>query len=186
MYKNQELDKIRSVFPNWPSELDVAKTSSNWAIMAQYFYCAAKVLNDEFESTRKKLHSNSGQKMTNDILIRLEVNIPSIFCLAFSLELVIKAARIKQGDINDLENGDKIPFASHSVGKMAKEIYNLNITPEEDEWLKQTARLITNGKYPVGIKPKSNINGILIYPTFNDFNMGTKFLYERLMKIATT
>lgn len=42
-----DISQIREIFQNWPSELDVAKQSGNWAQLAQSFFFAAIVLNEE-------------------------------------------------------------------------------------------------------------------------------------------
>ena len=45
-----------------------------------------------------RMHKNIEQMVFTDLLRRIQVRVPSIFCLAFSLELSIKAALVQQGD----------------------------------------------------------------------------------------
>lgn len=90
------LDAIRKVFPDWPSELDVAKCESNWASMAQNFYSAASVLQEEMSVVRQRMHSSEPLQLTEDILMRMNVSQPALFCMAFALELAAKAATIRR------------------------------------------------------------------------------------------
>jgi hypothetical protein len=181
-----ELGQIRKAFPNWPSELEVAKQSSNWAMMAQSFYCAAVVLNDEMKNVHRQMHSEPGMQVSVDLSRREQVGVPAIFCLAFSLELAIKAALIHQGAISDLETRKKLPFSSHSIHDLAKQVEGLHLVPNEEQCLEQAASVIANGKYPAGVAPCELKNGVQFYPNYEDFMRTAAPLYERLMSLATS
>lgn len=179
-----KLDKIRKTFPNWPSELEVAKQSSNWASMAQSFYCASIILNDERENAQRLMNSETVNQINEDIVMRIQVEAPAIFCLAFSLELAIKAVLIKQGAITDLETGQKLPFSSHLINDLAKQIAGLDFLPNEEQCLELAASIIANGKYPVGKAPCELKNGVKLYPNYKDFRKMAEPLYIRLMNLA--
>lgn len=171
--------------PDWPSELDIAKQSARWAMMAQSFYCASVVLNDEREKAHRQMHMETGNQISIDLARREEVGVPAIFCLAFSLELAIKAALIQQGAIAELETGQKLPFSSHSLCELAKTIKGLNLVPIEEECLERAAIIIADGKYPVRKKPCGAKNGLPGYPNYHNFLCTAEPLYERLMNLAT-
>jgi len=56
------------------------------------------VLNEEMKNAHVRMHKNIEQMVSTDLLRRIQVRVPSIFYLAFSLELSIKAALVQQGD----------------------------------------------------------------------------------------
>lgn len=179
------LDQIRQRLPNWPSELDIAKQSARWAMMAQSFYCASVVLNDEMEKAHRQMHIEMENQISIDLARREEVGVPALFCLAFSLEMAIKAALIHQGAIVELQTGQKLPFSSHSLSELAKKIKGLNLLPVEEECLERAANIIADGKYPVRKKPCDAKNGLPGYPNYQNFLRTAEPLYERLMDLAT-
>lgn len=181
-----DLDEIRKVFPTWPSELEAAKQSTNWAGRAQSFYCAAVVLNEEREKAHQRAHAETGRVITEAVMLREQVDIAAYFCLAFSLELATKAALTNQGALAELKSGKKIPFLSHSIHELAKKVAGLNLSQEEGECLKKASAFIAYGKYPAGIAPCESRNGVPSYPHFQSLFRIAGPLYQRLMELGTT
>lgn len=103
-----ELEVVRKVFPDWPSELDVAKCESNWAVMAQNFYCAASVLQSEFDSVHRQMHSGEPLQMAEDIFMKQHISQPALFCMAFALELAAKAATLRKTQGEGIEHAKRL------------------------------------------------------------------------------
>ena len=95
MDNKTNLEQIRNVFPDWPSELEAAKVPAHWASLAQAFYCAARVLNEEATAAHQEMHKMVGQKIEECNFMRQQTMIPADFCLAFTLELAIKSPVLK-------------------------------------------------------------------------------------------
>jgi hypothetical protein len=151
-----DLNKLRTAFPSWPSELDVARNETSWAVMAQQFYSAACVLHNEMRTVLDRMHSEKGLVLTEAILMRSETLIPTLFCMAFSLELAAKAATICKTQGADIEHGKKLPFTGHYVSKINDDFPELSLSDTEKDCLKQAEEIIANGKYPTGIKPRKD------------------------------
>jgi hypothetical protein len=124
-----DISQIREIFQNWPSELDVAKQSGNWAQLAQSFFFAAIVLNEEMKNAHVRMHKNIEQMVSTDLLRRIQVRVPSIFCLAFSLELSIKAALVQQGDgfyQRDMINDEFCPQPNYTNKELSDAVQGPN------------------------------------------------------------
>jgi len=174
-----ELDEIRSVFPNWPSELDVAKTSTNWASRAQAFYSG--VLNDELNSAHNEMHSRAGQVLEAEVYLRQQTQLPAEFCLAFSLELAVKAALVKQGKLEELSSGQNLPFGNHLLHILAKQLQDFQITEELLKWASAT---VLNGKYPVRKRPSDSENGVTPVRSLTSLIHTIDPLYHKLMGLS--
>jgi hypothetical protein len=180
-----DLDKIRAVFPEWPSELKVAKVPGNWASRAQAFFCAAKVLNEESEQAHREIHARAGEVLSENILIRNLTQLAAEFCLAFSIELAIKAALVAQGKLDHLTSGGSLPFDNHKLKTLAKEIDGLDVTADVESTLQWAADFVLNGKYPVPKKPNEEKNGVTITKSFYDLIAAAEPIYRRLMELQS-
>ncbi len=172
------------MFPEWPSEMDVAKSYGNWAARANSFISAAFVLDDEARKASEARHSKAGVKLEHHEMMRLRTAIPAEFCLAFSLELAIKAARVRQGDIDELKAGEKLPFGTHSLVGHAQKVNGLDLSPDETELLELFSTITTHGKYPTKREPSDNESGVVTSRSFAELAHKAKPLYDRLMRLA--
>ena len=178
-----DIERIRAVFPTWPSEWEVAKAPGNWTSRAQSFFFAAKVLSQESEQAQREMHATIGEALSESILIRTGTQIAAEFCLAFSIELAIKAALVAQGKLNHLSNGDSLSFGNHQLSSLAKEIEGFEVTKEVDSTLQWAAAMILNGKYPVPKKPNDKKNGVTVTRSFHDIMGSAEPIYRRLMEL---
>ena len=151
-----DLDAIRKVFPGWPSELDVAKCESNWASMAQNFYCAASVLQEEMDIVCRQMHTGAPLEMTEDILMRTHVSQPALFCMAFALELAAKAATIRKCQGEGIEHSKPLPFAGHCLAKLCEQLPELILSANDKQLIVQAEQIVVSGKYPSNIKPRDD------------------------------
>lgn len=179
-----DITNIRKVFPDWPSELDMAKMASNWAMQAQAYFCAAQVLNEESKSTNQRFHSNVEKPIDEKDLIRQQTTLPAEFCLAFALELVIKAVLVHQGKLEELASGEALPF-NHKLLDQALKINDLEITDKERETLLWASDAVISGKYPVSKKPSDNKNGVPVARSLSDRINEVQPTYKKLMDIIT-
>jgi len=183
--KELDLAKIRAAIPGWPSELDVAKHPGNWAAMAQTFHGAAHILNDEYIQSGEDWYANVGEPVDPQLLRKRQIAPAAIFCLAFSLELAIKAAHVKQGALNDLQSREKLPFATHGLVQLAKSVDCVALSDDEIKCLEQSAAIISAGKYPVGVSPDGSADGVRAVVSFDDFALHADRIYKMLIRVAT-
>jgi len=178
-----DLSEVRKHFPHWPSELDVAKVPAHWAQMAQSFFLAAQVLNDEQRKAHRQWLDNVGQPADLDAYKRSLTMPAAFFCLAFSLELALKAALVKQGALDNLGSGQALPFSSHNLYRLAQDVDGLYLDADHKECLEWASEIIASGKYPVGKKPRddtvSHVNR-----AFSDLTRIAGPLYGELMEMA--
>jgi hypothetical protein len=175
---------LRTAFHSWPNELDVAKCETNWAAMAQEFYCAASVLHDEMRAVKNTMHSGESLDMTESVLKRIHTSRPALFCMAFALELAAKAATVRNTRGAGIEHGQRLSFAGHGVDTLCDQMPELDLSESERTCLKQAAEIIVNGKYPTDIKPRDDKSSF-IAPSFEDFMSVALSIYEKLMELAT-
>jgi hypothetical protein len=179
------LSAMRSAFPDWPDELVVAKSPSNWMTMAQSFFLAADVLYQEQLSGSVDFHKNVGQPFDPEHWKRLQTAPAQFFCMSFALELAVKAALVAQCYLSKLESGDRLPFSVHNLVALASQVDGITLSPDEMECLERSAELISNGKYPVGLRPDENISGVPVSISFGDYARVVAPLYQRFMQVAT-
>lgn len=182
--KRPDLSDVRSVFPDWPGELEVARNAGNWARMAQSFFLAAEVLHQEQLSGSVSFHKNVGQPLDAAAWKRLQTEPAQFFCLSFSLELAVKAALVAQGHLSELGSGDSLPFSTHNLVTLACQVEGITLTPIQTECLERAADLISNGKYPVGLRPDESVSGVAVSITFGDYVSVAAPLYTRFMEAA--
>lgn len=180
-----DLNRIRRVFPDWPSELDTAKASSNWAILAQAFYCASKVLYEELISADQMLHTTDGGPYIEKLHMRMLTSVPACFSLAFSLELASKAALVQQGKLKNLSGKEKIPFSHHSIVELAKKIDTFVVDHNTEEVLQWASDVIKDGKYPSSITPSDKKSGVPLTRSLGELLESAEPVYNRLMEICT-
>lgn len=180
-----DFSDVRVVFPSWPSELDVAVTPANWALMAQAFHIAAHILAEEQQEGLRRLHENVGRPVDVDALRRTMVAPAAAFCLAFSLELAIKAARVQQGALRNLKPGGRLPFQSHDLVALAAKVDGLGLSADDIHCLMECSVIVAAGKYPVGVKPDGSVNGVRPQKSFDDLARSADGLYGRLMDLAS-
>ena len=151
-----DLAAIRRVFPDWPSELDIAMCEANWASMAQNFFCAASVLQDESAGIRRQMHSGEPLEMTDDVLKRTHLSQPALFCIAFALELAAKAATIRKIQGKGIEHDQRLPFAGHCLFNLCKQLPELKLSEQERALIVEAEQMVVTGKYPSDIKPRDD------------------------------
>jgi hypothetical protein len=117
-------------------------------------------------------------------LKRLHTQIPAEFCLAFSLELAIKAALVAQGELEKMTSGEKLPFPDHSLHRLAQRVDGLETSPEEERALRWASEAIVRGKYPVPKKPCDDKNGVSVVRSFSALFRDVEPLYKRLMDMS--
>ena len=178
-----DLAAIRRVFPEWPSELDIAKCETNWASMAQNFFCAASVLQDESVAVRERMHSGGHLEMTEEILKRMHLSQPALFCIAFALELAAKAATIRKLQGKGIEHEQRLPCAGHCLSKLCEQLPELNLSKEEWALIAEADQLVVNGKYPSDIKPRDD-RTVQSTPDLRTFMDRAVQIYLRLVKLA--
>jgi hypothetical protein len=180
---NMDLEKIRQAFPNWPSELDIAKSSGNWAAQAQQYFCAATVLSEESLSAQQRFHENLRKEIDINALIRQQTANPTEFCLAFAIELSIKAVLVTQGKLDELVSGEALPF-DHKLLNLAHQIDGLDISEEEQDTLLWASEAVLNGKYPVSKKPGDIKSGVPISRSLAERVDRVEPLYRKLMEMT--
>lgn len=180
---NIDLSAIRRVFPEWPSELDIAKCESNWASMAQNFFCAASVLQEEFVTVRERMHSGEQLIMSEDILNRTHLSQPALFCISFALELAAKAATIRKIQGKGIEHEQRLPFAGHCLFKICEQLPDLNLSKDEWALISEAELMVVNGKYPSDIKPRDD-RTTQSSPDLRHFMSRAVPLYLRLVALA--
>ncbi|MBI4967693.1 MAG: hypothetical protein HZC25_06195 [Rhodospirillales bacterium] len=180
-----DLKRISPNFPDWPSELDVAKGASNWAFLAQQFYCAAQVLREEADRVKEEIHEQDQQvEHTEWRLWRMNLGRPAAFCIAFSLELAVKAAYVSQHP-DEIKDGSLGGLKGHSLIEKCKRISRFDFTDERMKYVKMAEEIILDGKYPVTLKPIAEITAP--YYNANDVYYDSLIdMYHELMKIAST
>lgn len=151
-----DLDAIRKVFPYWPSELDVAKCETNWAFLAQEFFCAASVLQQEKEAVHSRMHSREPLIMTEDVLMRTHLWRPALFCMAFALELAAKAAIIRKCQGKGIVHAKRLPFAGHCLVDLCGQLPELELSTEDEKLIAHAEQIVVSGKYPSDIKPRDD------------------------------
>ena len=180
-----DLNEIRKIFPDWPSELTAAKSASNWRMMAQSFLCAAEVLHEELTSAHKAMHAQVEKKVQVTQIMRQQTYHAAVFCLAFSLELAVKTAWAKLGKLDRMANGKKVPFASHSLCKLARTIDVFDIDSETEKVLNWADSTIRDGKYPVSLNPSDAKSGVRVIRHFGSLLNEVKPVYDKLMAIGS-
>lgn len=178
-----ELQAIRKIFPDWPSELDVAKCETNWAYLAQEFYCSASVLQQEKDAVRRRMHSREPLIMTEDVLMRTHLWRPAIFCMAFSLELAAKAAIIRRCQGKGIEHAKRLPFAGHCLADLCAQLPDLGLTPEEEKLIAQAEQIVVSGKYPSDIRPRDDQSAADL-PQLRAFMEQAVPIYLKLMSLS--
>jgi hypothetical protein len=173
-----DINKIRNIFSDWPSEQDVAKSSENWAMLAQAFFFAAIVLNEESNYAQKLLHTYEGVEISEDLIMRLQTDIPSVFCLAFSLELAIKALLIHQRKLANIP-------ANHSLLELANKIENFKVDNSTEKVLQWASNIVVHGKYPVSNKPSDDKNGVHPGISFQDLILNVEPVYKRFIELCS-
>lgn len=178
-----ELEVVRKVFPDWPSELDVAKCESNWAVMAQNFYCAASVLQSEFDSVHRQMHSGEPLQMAEDIFMKQHISQPTLFCMAFALELAAKAATLRKTQGEGIEHAKRLPFAGHCLPELCEQLPELSLSSDDKKLLAHAAKIVVSGKYPSDIKPRND----KVPPSMPQlwlFMEGAVPIYLKLMRLS--
>lgn len=178
-----DLKAIRKVFTNYPSELDVAKCATNWAFMAQNFYCAASVLQQEEDVVHRRMHSPEPLIMTEEIVMRTNVMQPALFCMAFALELAAKAAVVRKSQGKGIEHAKKLPFAGHCLVELCKLLPELNVSTDDQKLIARAEQIVVNGKYPSDIKPRDD-KPVPSKPQLRHFMEGAVPIYLRLMSLS--
>lgn len=178
-----ELEVVRKVFPDWPSELDVAKCESNWAVMAQNFYCAASVLQSEFDSVHRQMHSGEPLQMAEDIFMKQHISQPALFCMAFALELAAKAATLRKTQGEGIEHAKRLPFAGHCLPELCEQLPELSLSSDDKKLLAHAAKIVVSGKYPSDIKPR-NDKAPPSMPQLWLFMEGAVPIYLKLMRLS--
>lgn len=177
------LARLRRIFTHWPSELDVAKCEINWASMAQEFCSAGCVLYEEQTTTRNLMHTIKNLELTEHILRRMNNDRPAMFCLAFSLELAAKAARVRAAHFDEFKHASELPFAKHNVVEICSEIGGFGLTEKEHTLLVTASKIVMDGKYPSGKRPRDDETAFTM-PNIDLFFSEARPLYERLMAFA--
>jgi hypothetical protein len=178
-----DLNAIRKVFPDWPSELDVAKCETNWACLAQEFYCSASVLQQEQDAVHRRMHSPEPLIMTEDILMRSHLLRPAIFCMAFALELAAKAAIVSRCQGKGIEHAKRLPFAGHCLVDLCAQLPELNLSLEDEKLVAQAEQIVVSGKYPSDIKPRDD-KSVANLPQLTIFMERAVPLYLKLMRLS--
>ena len=136
-----------------PSDLDIGRSPHSWAMAAQEFYCAAKVLHQETHAVRKEGHAG-GQIMTEDKLMRLHLQRPILFCFGMAIELATKAALVKLNPGKWIPEGKKIEFCNHEILKYIESVV-VNLSIEQKSTISELSEYVVHGKYPVGKTPSA-------------------------------
>lgn len=179
-----EIDQIRRVLPGWPSELDAAKAPSNWLAMAQSFFSAAIVLDQENTSAQQAMHAGDGCQVGVDLLRRQQTSTAAIFCLAFSLELAIKGALVQQGKLDGLSHQKNLTIAHHSLIELANQIDGFTTDSETENLLQWASNMVLGGKYPTSKKPSDLKDGVPVVRQFRELLDVASPVYECLMAIC--
>jgi len=156
------LESIRKVFPDWPSEFDRARQPDGWAMLAQDFYCAALIVNTETKKVHDWLHADEGKQITHEIAVRLHGQRAALFCMAFAVELIIKAVYVKQIETKEMKPNCHIKFGNHRITQLAAKMTDISLTDSEKMAIQLAQEIIVNGKYPTSTKPKDTIESMML------------------------
>lgn len=169
------LKAIRRVFPRFPSEREAAAAPANWLLRAQSFCNAATVLMGEQHRHGKPAGPPCSLAAAPDLL-RLNLQAPALYCLAFGLELSLKAALVSQG---------KKPEGHHNLLGLARKLRGLELSKRDEEALEIARHLLKDGKYIVSKEPKADVTPQGL-PPFGDLHDLAKPLLDRLWELAST
>ena len=176
----EDFRRVRAVFPDWPSELDAAKQVPSWIIRAQEFFFAGLVLDHEAQAAEQALRDGE-TPLSESTHLRMHVRLPALFCMAFSLELAVKAALVRQGDIDALAPGERLPFTSHGLLDLARRVRGLTLTAREEDCLRTAGDVIVSGKYPVPPVPRADRSGARVISDTSEFESDAAAIYGRLV-----
>jgi hypothetical protein len=182
--REMDFERLREAFPSYPSELDVAKAPVNWAMLAQQFWCAASVLEEEMRAVHDHLHSGVEIEMTEQILKRTTLSRPVLFCMAFAIELAAKAATVQATEGAGIAHDQNLPFGNHKVDELCQAITGLNLSEDERLCLRNATDIIVKGKYPTGKRPRDD-EAAYMPPQFGAFMRIAQPIYDKLIGLAT-
>lgn len=175
--------------------LQTARNPDSWAMMAQEYHCAAKVLTKEWS----RVHDTKGISLDEYNFMCMHVRRPAYFCHAFSIELMLKALLVQQNPDGEIQENGKV-FSSlkkangHNTVLMV-EVLGLKPNSEYVHLLKKLEEYVKWGmKYPItfdtGQYPDPFASGhwtgndVLYHPhiggSWQNFCMDVENLYSKL------
>ncbi len=187
LFDGISLNRISASLPGWPSQAETVKQPGNWLKLAQAFFYAAVVLNEERQTAHKQMYAHTGEVFSEDhagMFKRLQVKSPAEFCLAFSLELAIKAALLTQGALDGMTRGQKLPFGNHDLSKLAQNIEGFEMDEDASQTLQWATYVISIGKYQVPIKSSDPKSGLPVVKNLPDRLRDAEPLYKRIISLA--
>lgn len=173
----------REVFPGWPSELDVGRNADNWARLAQEFFCAAIVLNEEFTSVHNRMHSEEQIIMDDHVRSRINTNAPMQYCLGMAIELATKAVLVRDDPEKWIPQGADVKFRRHKTVDFIIEI-GLKLSESQLLSIQALSDFVIEGKYPVGLQPSDAVSA-KSWGNYQSYYDDVRGVYYQLMKMAT-
>lgn len=138
-----------------PSPLLMAREPGNWVTKSLEFHNAGRILLEDYNRVNNELRLYEGKQIGPEYLSlhkRRYVTTPIIFCLSFSLELLVKGALIKQNPEKWIPNKGK-SLLSHNVYNNIVEDLGIKLTDLEDRVAKRISDHVVWGKYPEKLRP---------------------------------
>ncbi len=168
----------------WLSEFDVAHHEGNWELYALSFSSAANVLAREYR--KALITTNDSDWVASDCETQesLATIVAQFFCMAFALELAIKAALVSQGAMASAGPGDRLSFEGHNLRKLGQLVRDVHLSQPELDCLEVAGELILTGKYPVGLRPGNEPSQAVHAADYDVFEVPAKRLYECFIEIA--
>jgi len=104
----------------------------------------------------------------------MHLRVPALFCLAFALELALKAVHLRLG----------MRHAGHDCLRLARALPRFSLTINEEDALSFASFMIADGKY---VSPKTPDSACLPfdYPEFRDFRAFAEPIYFRLQQASS-
>lgn len=176
-----DLTDIRNEFPFWPSELEIAKSSFSWEMLAIEFMSAGEVLIEESEKSIASLSQLN--PIDSNAIKRSSTSIPTLFCIAFAFELAAKAAFIKQKPGELLNHNDCLKIGNHSISKIIDQLDGIFPSDSERKWISAVEDIVINGKYPTSKNPSKEKSGIFNKPNASELHKHIKPLFDKIIKL---
>jgi len=131
-----------------------ARSSENWLQYSYDFYSAGSILIAEFEKGIELMRGSVGSVPYDRQYVgqRIHMHASPRFCLAFSVELLVKAILIKQDPKKWIPETGKVKFG-HSTFVLFKSHIPIDMSEDELKMLKSIEKFVAWGKYPERVNP---------------------------------
>jgi len=146
---------------------------------------AAVVLWEERTQSLDYLEANIGHTADPSRLRGVALDPALRFCLAFAVELALKAALASQASAGEIQSGRRLPFGGHDLADLARRLSGAEFSAEDMSWFTQATAVVKDGKYPVPLHPRQEVRGLAPQPGLEEFAERAPTLFSCLMRLAS-